>query len=578
VKTAHTSPAPLAFSYVRFSTPEQAKGDSLRRQATAAADWCERNGARLDQSTTLHDLGKSAYTGSHRQNPDRNALAAFLKLVEGGRVPRGSILLIENLDRLSREHEVPACHLLTGILMAGVNVVQLSPYEMLLTEKSNGWELMRAVMELSRGHGESAIKSERLAKAWDHKRAGIGEKKLTGKAPFWLTLADDGKRFLEKSEAVAVVRRIFRLARDGYGSAAIAKRLNADDVPSPYRAKQRNTDGRIRTRANGSPYLIARPWNNVSVLWVLRSRAVVGEYTPHRGNPGARKPAGPPIADYYPRVISDDEFWAVQHAIQMRKTQRGRRGRYVRNLFTGLARDARDGEPLHLNEKRPGDVRMVSSGATRRTSEGRGVTFPYPVFERAVLSMLREIDPGEVLGRRDGPDEAMALAGELARVDARIDELEAELDNGDVAALAKALRRLEGRKRELSERLAQARSQAASPLSATWGEYQTLADIIGRAPDQEDTRSRLRAVLRRMVDTVMCLFVAKGHWRLAAVQVWFTGDGHRDYLIAHTARPVEQVHVRSFAATGVTGLDLRKPAHAKRLEKFLSDVDPGELE
>jgi DNA invertase Pin-like site-specific DNA recombinase len=131
VKSAPTSPAPVAFSYIRFSTPEQAKGDSLRRQTTAAG-WCQRDGARLDQGTTLHDLGKSAYTGAHRQKPDRNALAAFLKLVEGGRVPRGSFLLIENLDRLSREHEVPACHLLTGILMAGVNVVQLSPYEMLL--------------------------------------------------------------------------------------------------------------------------------------------------------------------------------------------------------------------------------------------------------------------------------------------------------------------------------------------------------------------------------------------------------------------------------------------------------------
>src|SRR5260370_787368 len=34
--------------------------------------------------------------------------AGFLKLVEPGRVPRGSFLIIENLDRLSREHIQPA--------------------------------------------------------------------------------------------------------------------------------------------------------------------------------------------------------------------------------------------------------------------------------------------------------------------------------------------------------------------------------------------------------------------------------------------------------------------------------------
>src|SRR5262249_52765639 len=80
----------VAYSYIRFSHPRQAEGDSLRRQTEAAADWCRRHGVRLDTATTLHDLGKSAYTGAHRKNPDRNALAGFLKLVEQGKVSRGS--------------------------------------------------------------------------------------------------------------------------------------------------------------------------------------------------------------------------------------------------------------------------------------------------------------------------------------------------------------------------------------------------------------------------------------------------------------------------------------------------------
>src|SRR5262249_762698 len=83
-------PPPTAYRSIRFSSLEQAKGDSLCRQTESTREWCERNGIRLDESTTLHDLGKSAYTGKHRENPDRNALAAFLKLVESGKVPRGS--------------------------------------------------------------------------------------------------------------------------------------------------------------------------------------------------------------------------------------------------------------------------------------------------------------------------------------------------------------------------------------------------------------------------------------------------------------------------------------------------------
>ena len=153
----------VAYSYVRFSSPEQAKGDSLRRQTAAAAAWCEQHGIQLDTSTTLHDLGKSAYTGTHRTNPVRNALAGFLKLVEDGRVPRGSYLIIENLDRLSREHIQPALLLCLNLLQAGIRIVQLKPAEMVFDDKSDTLPVMMMMMELSRGHGEAPSRASGLA-------------------------------------------------------------------------------------------------------------------------------------------------------------------------------------------------------------------------------------------------------------------------------------------------------------------------------------------------------------------------------------------------------------------------------
>src|SRR5262249_41067627 len=158
----------------------------------------------------------------------------------------------------------------------------------------------------------SAIKSKRLGKAWDAKRAEIAKRKLTGKCPFWLQLAEDGSHFLERPDRVEVVRRIFRLAQQGNGATTIARKLNEEGGPSPYR----------------------RLWNNVSVLWLLRSRAVLGEFTPQCGRSGSREPVGPTIADYYPSIISQSDFYAVQAAIAARKNQRGPRGKHVRNLFT----------------------------------------------------------------------------------------------------------------------------------------------------------------------------------------------------------------------------------------------------
>ena len=44
--TAHT---PRAYSYVRFSTPQQALGDSLARQAAKAARWATEHGLTLQK-------------------------------------------------------------------------------------------------------------------------------------------------------------------------------------------------------------------------------------------------------------------------------------------------------------------------------------------------------------------------------------------------------------------------------------------------------------------------------------------------------------------------------------------------
>src|SRR5205823_4871481 len=105
------------------------------------------------------------------------------------------------------------------------------------------------------------------------------------------------------------------------------------------------------------------------------------------------------------------------------------------------------------------------------SAEGRAKcwSFPFLVFEQAVLSLLREVDPREVLASDNGPDEVMTLSGELSGVEGRIAELEAELEQGDVAALARALRRLEATKKDLAGRLAEARQKAAHPLSEAWG-------------------------------------------------------------------------------------------------------------
>jgi DNA invertase Pin-like site-specific DNA recombinase len=89
-----------AYSYLRFSTPEQTRGDSFRRQLGLARDYAARFGLELDESLSFKDVGVSAFRG---RNSETGQLAVFQEAVSSGLVPEGSFLLVESLDRISRQ-------------------------------------------------------------------------------------------------------------------------------------------------------------------------------------------------------------------------------------------------------------------------------------------------------------------------------------------------------------------------------------------------------------------------------------------------------------------------------------------
>ena len=86
---------PLCYSYVRFSTPDQIKGDSKRRQIDKARKWAVENGYEFDESLTIRDEGKSAYKGAHIKNGN---LGKFLERCKDGDIPKGSVLYVEAID------------------------------------------------------------------------------------------------------------------------------------------------------------------------------------------------------------------------------------------------------------------------------------------------------------------------------------------------------------------------------------------------------------------------------------------------------------------------------------------------
>lgn len=337
---------PKAYSYIRFSSPEQAKGDSYRRQRAAALKYCAENGLELADTKEYRffDSGRSAYTGKHIS--DEGELGRFLSLVKEGQIKPGSYLLVESLDRLSRDKVNIALAQLLNLLESGIKVVTLSDKRTYSNDSPDlATELIVSIAVMMRAHNESSEKGNRVADAWREKRGlARSEKKvpLGAACPYWLKLVNG--TYVEIVERVEVVRRIFDMTIAGYGQAVISRRLNEAGVP--VFGSTRSTKEKPRNKSG--------LWGTSSVQKILHNRALLGEYQPTHLVGRIRQNDGDPIQGYYPEIITPDVFLQAKAARAQRQTSGSTKQSKNFNIWQGIAKCQLCGDAMHLiNKGRP---------------------------------------------------------------------------------------------------------------------------------------------------------------------------------------------------------------------------------
>lgn len=337
---------PKAYSYIRFSSPEQVKGDSYRRQRTAALKYCAENGLELADTKEYRffDSGRSAYTGKHIS--DEGEFGRFLNLVNEGQIKPGSYLLVESLDRLSRDKVNIALAQLLNLLGTGIKVVTLSDKRTYSNDSPDlATELIVSIAVMMRAHNESSEKGNRVADAWREKRGlARSEKKvpLGAACPYWLKLVNGA--YVEIVERVEVVRRIFDMTIAGYGQAVISRRLNEDGIP--VFGSTRSTKEKPRNKSG--------LWGTSSVQKILHNRALLGEYQPTHLVGRIRQNDGDPIKGYYPEIITPDVFLQAKAARAQRQTSGSTKQSKNFNIWQGIAKCQLCGDAMHLiNKGRP---------------------------------------------------------------------------------------------------------------------------------------------------------------------------------------------------------------------------------
>jgi hypothetical protein len=92
------------------------------------------------------------------------------------------------------------------------------------------------------------------------------------------------------------MKRIFKLSASGYGHALIVKRFQAEGV-APFKGAH---------------------WSRTYIALILKDRRALGGFQPRLRN-GDK--AGAVIKDYYPAVVTEDEWDATRNGVRQRKTR-----------------------------------------------------------------------------------------------------------------------------------------------------------------------------------------------------------------------------------------------------------------
>lgn len=541
---------PVAYSYVRFSTAKQMLGDSLQRQVEACEAYCRENGLDL-HPVSYRDLGVSAFK---RDNLEKGALAAFISAVKAGKIAKGSYLIIEQFDRLSRDETDTALELLLHLVKrCEIVVVTLVDKKIWDREaiKDTG-NLVLAIVFMSRAHNESATKSDRLKSAWRKKKLRAAEgpstsrRIVTSECPRWLKPNSDKTGFLVLDDKVESIKKVFDMRIKGFGMIAIVSRANKEKWSVPGKRP-------IKKAGESPPSFAARAdqemtWHASNVSRLLKNRALLGEYLPHVNDPDSpskRKVAGAPIPNYYPPVLDETTFLRAQAKAERSGRFPGRRDASLKNWLQGLLRCTCGQSFVRKNKNslaQPEYARYYCTARNRGVTKCPGANAQQ--LETAILTVVSTAAPQYF----QGTAKVTAMKSQLDILELEVSSARNKRDRFvEAIAVSKTpvaivMEKAGEAQVELQEKERQLASVKAQ-ISDLTGDYSNVFDNIMKAVkgvDSLDARAALREELSRVIEKAVV------HQAEGFLEVFLRGE----------PRPILQpLDVETFAAQAYVSME-----------------------
>lgn len=405
------------YSYLRFSDPRQATGNSADRQLQYTQRWAAEKGLVLDESLSLRDEGLSAY---HQRHVKQGALGVFLRAIEDGRIQDGSVLVVEGLDRLSRAEPIQAQAQLAQIINAGITVVTASDGREYNRAglKAQPMDLVYSLLVMIRAHEESDTKSKRVKAAIRRQCEGwiAGTYRgviRNGKDPAWVRW--DGQTWQLVPERVDAVRLVLDLFRRGYGAVRIVREL---------------TEKGLAVTPKGATAL--------QVYRLVRFPALVGEKVLELDGEVFRLPG------YYPAILDAGEYAELQQQVSSRVRRKGKGE--IPGLITGLGitycgycGTAMLGQNMMHRAKADGSLadghrRLICVGYSHNSGCPIGGSCSVVPIEAALMNYCA--DQMNLASLLEGNDQAQFIRARLVKAKGEVAMVEQQLDRVSEALMA----------------------------------------------------------------------------------------------------------------------------------------------
>lgn len=518
---------PKIWPYIRFSSDEQRKGDSLRRQQDLIDKFAARpeivaEGAVIDTSLDLNDLGVSGYTG---KNILQGQFKVFLDAIDTGIVKRGDYLAVEAINRITRLDPMESLPIFLDLLNKGVKIAITASYQV-YKQGEDITQLYIAIGELQRGFIESNEKGRRVREAWDEKklRALRTGEVTTSRLPLWLRAiktVENGftiRTIEEIPERVSIVKEIYRLSDNNVGAIATARLLTERGVA---------TFTRENTRKNPN---YGDFWQPSYIKKILDSRAVMGYYQPMtweklEDNRRRRITHGAEISNYFPKIISPELYRRVQEKRRSRaEAGQGNKGRKFSNLFTKLAHCAECGATASHINKGPNPRKGGKYLVCYRARHGSCIykAWRYEDIETMLLKFLAEADIKSILSEENKVDE---LINKKYEIESEVSDTQEMLDNfkadfkrlkGKVSDLErsmaieneKRLEELTSQRKAIESQIYQALEQQKTDIDK---DIQNLRHLSTTEDEQTvfEVRSKINERLRLIIQDIQIDFQEK---------------------------------------------------------------------